>query len=89
MVLKAAKKLKLLGLAIYAVSDAVVAMVFQVIVPKQIRAFDIGRHRLQFIHQAPAAFAKTNVPDWLSQLLSSGYPHQCQQARAKEPNGGG
>ncbi|MCP4766714.1 MAG: hypothetical protein GY875_10630 [Gammaproteobacteria bacterium] len=45
-------------------------MVFQVIVPKQLRAFDIGRHRLQFIYQAPAAFAKTNLPDWLSQMKS-------------------
>ena len=46
------------------------AMVFQVIVPKQLRAFDIGRHRLQFIYQAPMAFAKTNLPDWLSQMKS-------------------
>jgi len=46
------------------------AMVFQVIAPKQLRAFDIGRHRPQFIYQAPAAFAKTNMPDWLSQMKS-------------------
>lgn len=46
------------------------AMVFQVVVPKQLRAFDIGRHRLQFTYQTPAAFAKTNVPDWLSQMKS-------------------
>lgn len=46
------------------------AMVFQVIVPKQLRAFDIGRHRLQFIYQAPKAFTKTNLPDWLSQMKS-------------------
>ena len=26
------------------------AMVFQVVVPKQLRGFDIGRHRLQFIY---------------------------------------
>ena len=45
-------------------------MVFQVIVPKQLRAFDIGRHRLQFVYQAPAAFLKTNVPDWLAQMKS-------------------
>ena len=50
------------------------AMVFQLIVPKQLRAFDIGRHRLQFIYQAPAAFAKTNLPDWLGQMKSeAGY----------------
>lgn len=45
-------------------------MVFQVIVPKQLRAFDIGRHRLQFIYQAPAAFANSNLPEWLSQMKS-------------------
>ena len=50
------------------------AMVFQVVVPKQMRAFNIGRHRLQFIYQAPAAFSKTNVPDWLAQMKSeAGY----------------
>lgn len=46
------------------------AMVFQVVVPKQLRGFDIGRHRLQFVYQAPAAFAKTNSPDWLAQMKS-------------------
>ncbi|HFD87525.1 MAG TPA: hypothetical protein ENJ35_07610 [Gammaproteobacteria bacterium] len=46
------------------------AMVFQVIAPKQLRAFNIGRHRLQFIYQTPASFAKTNLPDWLSQMKS-------------------
>ena len=44
------------------------AMVFQVIAPRQLREFEIGRHRLQFVYQAPAAFANTNVPDWLSQI---------------------
>jgi len=46
------------------------AMVFQVIVPKQLRGCDIGRHRLQFVYQAPKAFTKTNRPDWLSQMKS-------------------
>ena len=46
------------------------AMVFQVVVPKQLRGFDIGRHRIQFVYQAPAAFAKTNSPDWLAQMKS-------------------
>ena len=45
-------------------------MVFQVVAPKQLRAFDIGRHRLQFIYQTPAAFTRTNIPDWLSQMKS-------------------
>ncbi len=46
------------------------AMVFQVIAPKQLRAFDIGRHRLQFIYQSPASFAKANLPYWLAQMKS-------------------
>jgi len=46
------------------------AMVIQLVVPKQLRAFDIGRHRLQFIYQTPKAFAKTNLPDWLTQMKS-------------------
>lgn len=46
------------------------AMVFQVIVPKQQRCFELGRHRIQFVYQAPSAFAKTNCPDWLGQIKS-------------------
>lgn len=46
------------------------AMVFQVIVPKQLRALDIGRHRLQFVYQSPVAFTRTNLPDWLAQMKS-------------------
>jgi hypothetical protein len=45
-------------------------MVFQVIVPKQLRAFELGRHRLQFIHQTPTAFAKANRPEWLDSMKS-------------------
>lgn len=46
------------------------SMVFQVIVPKQMRSFEIGRHRLEFIYQSPAAFAKVNRGDWLDALKS-------------------
>jgi len=46
------------------------AMVFQVVVPKQLRGFDIGRHRIQFIYQTPVTFGETNRPEWL-QLLKS------------------
>ncbi len=63
-------RISLLRAAAFHGASHQVAMVFQVIAPKQLRAFDIGRHRLQFIYQAPAAFAKTNVPDWLSQMKS-------------------
>ena len=46
------------------------SMVFQVIVPKQMRDFEIGRHRLAFIYQNPAAFTKVNRDDWLGRLKS-------------------
>ena len=45
-------------------------MVFQVIVPKQLRDFEIGRHRLQFLYQAPQAFAHVNLPARLGQMKS-------------------
>ncbi len=47
------------------------AMVFQVIVPKQTRSFEIGRHRLEFVYQNPSAFGKVNRPDWLNSLKSA------------------
>lgn len=46
------------------------AMVFQVVVPRQMRSFDIGRHRIQFIYQAPDAFARVNQAEWLAQMKS-------------------
>lgn len=50
------------------------AMVFQVIVPRQLRAISIGRHRLQFVYQEPGAFAEVNRLEWLDQIKSdSGY----------------
>ena len=50
------------------------AMVFQVVVPRQLRSFTIGRHRLQFIYQSPETFAQVNLPDLLVQMKSdAGY----------------
>ena len=46
------------------------AMVFQVIVPKQLRSFDIGRHRVQFVYQRPEAFAETNRLEFLQPMKS-------------------
>lgn len=46
------------------------SMVFQVVVPRQLRAFDLGRHRMQFVYQAPKAFARINRPELLDQLKS-------------------
>jgi predicted transcriptional regulator of viral defense system len=46
------------------------AMTFQVIVPKQLRDLEIGRHRLQFVYQAPAAFTQVNQREWLGSMKS-------------------
>ena len=46
------------------------SMVFQVVAPRQLRDFDLGRHRLQFIYQMPEAFAQVNKPELLGQLKS-------------------
>ena len=46
------------------------AMVFQVVVPRQLRDFEIGRHRLQFLYQSPTAFAQINQPAQLDQMKS-------------------
>lgn len=47
------------------------AMVFQVIVPRQLRDFELGRHRLEFIYQSPKTFAQVNQPRALGQIKSN------------------
>lgn len=44
------------------------AQVFQVIVPRQLRPVAIERQRVEFIYQAPDAFAAVNREPWLDQL---------------------
>lgn len=63
-------RISLLRAAAFHGSSHQAAMVFQVIVPKQLRALTLGRHRLQFLYQAPSAFAQTNRPGWLSRIKS-------------------
>ena len=46
------------------------AMVFQVIVPRQMRDFEIGRHRLEFIYQSPGTFSQVNLQSCLDALKS-------------------
>jgi len=45
-------------------------MVFQVVAPKQLRNFEIGRHRLQFLYQTPKVFAQVNHLEHLGKLKS-------------------
>ena len=63
-------RVSLLRAAAFHGSSHQAAMVFQVVVPKQLRDFEIGRHRLQFLYQAPKAFAKLNQPEQLDQMKS-------------------
>lgn len=46
------------------------AMVFQVVAPKQLRPIKIGRHRVEFVYQAPAMFAAVNQLSNLVQIKS-------------------
>ncbi len=63
-------RVSLLRAAAFHGSSHQAAMVFQVIVPKQLRSFDIGRHRIQFVYQAPEAFVEANRPEFLKQIKS-------------------
>ena len=63
-------RIALLRAAVFHGASHQVSMVFQVIVPKQMRGFEIGRHRLEFVYQSPTAFARVNRADWLDSLKS-------------------
>jgi len=63
-------RVSLLRAAAFHGSSHQAAMVFQVIVPKQLRPIEIGRHRIQFVYQAPRTFARVNRPEWLAQMKS-------------------
>lgn len=45
-------------------------MVFQVIAPRQLRDFEVGRQRLAFVYQGPEAFTQVNQTGWLGTLKS-------------------
>lgn len=68
--LKLDYRVSLLRAAAFHGSSHQAAMVFQVIVPKQLRSFEIGRHRIQFIYQTAAAFEETNKSQWVQQVKS-------------------
>jgi predicted transcriptional regulator of viral defense system len=61
-------RISLLRAAAFHGSAHQAAMVFQVITPRQLKGIDIGRQRIEFLYQAPAAFAEANLPEWLAQL---------------------
>lgn len=63
-------RVSLLTAAAFHGSSHQAAMTFQVVVPKQLRNFVIGKYRLEFLYQYPEAFAKTNQPDLLARIKS-------------------
>ena len=63
-------RISLLRAAAFHGSSHQASMVFQVVVPRQLRDFDLGRHRLQFIYQMPEAFAQVNKPELVDQMKS-------------------
>jgi predicted transcriptional regulator of viral defense system len=63
-------RISLLRAAAFHGSSHQASMVFQVVVPRQLRDFDLGRHRLQFIYQTPEAFAQLNKPELVGQMKS-------------------
>ena len=63
-------RISLLRAAAFHGSSHQASMAFQVVVPRQLRDFDLGRHRLQFLYQIPEAFAQINRPELLGQLKS-------------------
>jgi len=63
-------RISLLRAAAFHGSSHQASMVFQVVVPRQLRDIDLGRHRLQFIYQGPEAFAQLNKPELVGQMKS-------------------
>lgn len=64
-------RISLLRAAAFHGSSHQAAMTFQVVAPRQLRDFEIGRHRLQFVYQAPAAFKLVNRLEWLGQIKTN------------------
>jgi predicted transcriptional regulator of viral defense system len=63
-------RISLLRAAAFHGSSHQAAMVFSLIVPRQLRDFELGRHRVQFLYQTPKAFSHVNRPDALDQIKS-------------------
>lgn len=63
-------RISLLRAAAFHGSSHQAAMVFQLVVPKQLRSFEAGRHRIQFIYQKDHDFNEINRPEFLQQLKS-------------------
>lgn len=63
-------RISLLRAAAFHGSSHQASMVFQLVVPKQLRSIELGRHRVQFIYQTRQAFEQTSQAEWLNQIKS-------------------
>lgn len=63
-------RISLLRAAAFHGSSHQASMVFQVVAPKQLRDFDLGRHRLQFLYQIPETFVQVNKPELVGAMKS-------------------
>lgn len=61
-------RISLLRAAAFHGSAQQAAMVFHLVVPRQVRDFEWGRYRLQFLYQTPRAFSHINRPDALDRI---------------------
>jgi predicted transcriptional regulator of viral defense system len=61
-------RISLLRAAAFHGSSHQAAMVFQVVVPKQLRDFELACHRLQFLFQTSRVFSRVNRLDGLDQI---------------------
>ena len=67
-------RVSLLRAAAFHGSSHQAAMVFQVVVPRQLRGIEVGRHRVEFLYQKPASFAEANQTDALDRIkTNAGY----------------
>jgi len=61
-------RISLLRAAAFHGSSHQAAMIFQVIVPRQLPAIKAGRQKIAFIYQSDSAFEKTNKKEWLRSI---------------------
>ena len=61
-------RISLLRAAAFHGSSHQATMVFQIVAPTQLRDFEIGRHRLQFLYQAADSFTQVDTPDLVSKM---------------------
>jgi predicted transcriptional regulator of viral defense system len=61
-------RVSLLRAAAFHGSSHQASMVFSVLTPRQLRSFEAGRHRIQFLFQQPETFTAVNRAPWLADL---------------------